>query len=132
MAVIIYGWGGVFREAPGTDISPTRFLCYKILYSLTFVQLKYPQVWKSSNQFYDAWQVRHFVTYFLRHVLCVGKCLLYVKFYSKEYSNKILKNILFRGPNLKMICNPWEPPFYHPIVLLLKFIRAFFWIKFHI
>ena len=74
-----------FRESPCTEILPTWFLCYKILYSLTFVQLKYPQVWKSSNQFYDVWRVRHFVTYFLQHVLCVGKCLMYVKFYSKEY-----------------------------------------------
>ena len=32
----------------------------------------------------------------------VGKCLLYVRFYLKKDSNKILKNIIFRGPNLKM------------------------------
>ena len=86
------------------------------MYSLTFVQLKYPQVWKSSNQFYDAWRVRHFVTYFLQHVLSVGKCLLYVKFYSKEGSNKFSEDQILKW--FIIILKP--PPFYHPIVMLLK------------
>ena len=86
MAVIIYGWGGVWEL-----LNVLKF-CLPDSYVINFC-LPWLLCYVICTPKYEkaAWRVTHFVTYFLQHVLSVGNCLLYARFYLKDNSNKILK-----------------------------------------